>query len=153
MRRGWRRGDSTHRRCCRLPHPARRFGGRPGSCSASGTGKPWLDGWDEGFHLDPQKRCQASGELECGSAARQPWDTPPEWPPPPSTGAARYPLKFRSLLREAYTRGAVGRSVIQQELKLDDTQIDELIEAAPVISCDDTDQEWDEHAALGAVSA
>jgi Zn-dependent peptidase ImmA (M78 family)/DNA-binding XRE family transcriptional regulator len=78
---------------------------------------------------------------------------PPEWPLPPSTGAARYPLKFRSLLREAYTRGEVGRSVIQQELKLDDGQIDELIEAAPVVSCDDTDQEWDEHAALGAVPA
>lgn len=75
----------------------------------------------------------------------------PEWPPPPVTGAARYPLKFRSLLREAYTRGAVGRSVIEQGLKLDDEQVDELIEAAPVISCDDTDQEWDEHAALGAV--
>ena len=52
----------------------------------------------------------------------------PEWPPPPVTGAARYPLKFRSLLREAYTRGAVGRSVIEQELKLDDGQVDELIE-------------------------
>ena len=77
----------------------------------------------------------------------------PEWPPPPVTGAARYPLKFRSLLREAYTRGAVGRSVIEQGLKLDDEQVDELIEAAPVISCDDTDQEWDEHAALGAVPA
>ena len=36
--------------------------------------------------------------------------------------AARYPLKFRSLLREAYTRGAVGNSVIQQGLKLDDGQ-------------------------------
>ena len=78
---------------------------------------------------------------------------PPEWPPPPSPGAARYPLKFRSLLREAYTHGEVGRSVIQQGLKLDDGQIDELVEAAPVVSCDDTDQEWDEHAALGAVPA
>jgi Zn-dependent peptidase ImmA (M78 family)/transcriptional regulator with XRE-family HTH domain len=78
---------------------------------------------------------------------------PPEWPPPPTTGAARYPLKFRSLLREAYTRGAVGRSVIQQALKLDDGQTDALIEAAPVISSDYTDQEWDEHAALGAVPA
>jgi hypothetical protein len=78
---------------------------------------------------------------------------PPEWPQPPVTGAARYPLKFRSLIRDAYTRGVVGRSVIQQALKLDDAQVEEMIEAAPVISCDDTNQEWDEHAALGAVSA
>jgi Zn-dependent peptidase ImmA (M78 family)/transcriptional regulator with XRE-family HTH domain len=78
---------------------------------------------------------------------------PRDWPLPPSTGKARYPLKFRSLLRAAYARGAVGRSVIQQGLKLDDEQVDELIEAAPIISCEDTDQEWDEHAALGAVPA
>ena len=78
---------------------------------------------------------------------------PPEWPPPPSSGRARYPLKFRSLLREAFTRGIVGRSVIEQGLKLDDEQVDELMEAAPVISCDDMGQEWDEHEALGAVVA
>jgi Zn-dependent peptidase ImmA (M78 family) len=77
----------------------------------------------------------------------------PEWPPPPSSVAARYPLKFRSLLREAFAHGKVGRSVIQQGLKLDDGQVDELLDTAPVISCDDMGQEWDEHAALGAVPA
>jgi hypothetical protein len=30
---------------------------------------------------------------------------------------------------------------------------DELLDTAPVISCDDMGQEWDEHAALGTVPA
>lgn len=95
---------------------------------------------DELRALPPMRTAAAMGYL-------------PEWPPPPGSGAARYPLKFRSLLREAFAHGVVGRSVIQRGLKLYDGQVDELIEAAPVISYDDMGQEWDEHAALGAVPA
>jgi Zn-dependent peptidase ImmA (M78 family)/transcriptional regulator with XRE-family HTH domain len=79
---------------------------------------------------------------------------PPEWPPPPASGAAGYPLKFRSLLKEAYAAEKVGRSVIQQGLKIGTEQAEELLEASPVISDDDDmGQEWDEYAALGAITA
>jgi Zn-dependent peptidase ImmA (M78 family)/transcriptional regulator with XRE-family HTH domain len=78
----------------------------------------------------------------------------PDWPPPPAFGTAGYPLKFRSLLKEAYAEEKVGRSVIQQGLKINTEQADELLESSPVISYDDDmGQEWDEYAALGAVPA
>jgi Zn-dependent peptidase ImmA (M78 family)/transcriptional regulator with XRE-family HTH domain len=77
----------------------------------------------------------------------------PDWPPLPGAVTDRFPLRFRSLLREACARGKVGESVIQQALKLTAEQAEELVEEAPVITCDDMGQEWDEHEALGAVPA
>jgi Zn-dependent peptidase ImmA (M78 family)/transcriptional regulator with XRE-family HTH domain len=78
---------------------------------------------------------------------------PTEWPPPPHSVLARYPLKFRSLLRDALAQGAVGRSGTEQALQLTYDQVDELIATAPVTGAADMRQEWDEHAALGAVPA
>jgi len=64
-----------------------------------------------------------------------------------------YPLRFRSLLRDALARGEVGRSSTEQTLRLTYEQVDELTDTAPVISSADMRQEWDEYAALGAVPA
>jgi Zn-dependent peptidase ImmA (M78 family)/transcriptional regulator with XRE-family HTH domain len=77
----------------------------------------------------------------------------PDWPPLPGAVTDRFPLRFRSLLREACAQGKVGESVIQQALKLTAEQAEQLVEEAPVITCDDMGQEWDEHEALGAVPA
>lgn len=77
----------------------------------------------------------------------------PDWPPLPGSVADRFPLKFRSLLREACVRGDVHESVIQGTLKLTLEQAEELVKEAPVVTCDDLGQEWDEHEALGAVPA
>lgn len=77
----------------------------------------------------------------------------PEWPPAPSSVATHYPMKFRSLLRDAFARGEVGKSVIQQVLRINCDEEEELIRAVPVTSSDEMLQEWDEHAALGAVPA
>jgi Zn-dependent peptidase ImmA (M78 family)/transcriptional regulator with XRE-family HTH domain len=77
----------------------------------------------------------------------------PDWPPLPGSVADRFPLRFRSLLREACALGEVDNSVIQENLGLTSGQAEELVEKAPVISYDDLGQEWDEHEALGAVPA
>ena len=75
-----------------------------------------------------------------------------EWPVPPQNSVlARYPLKFRSLLRDALARGVVGKSSIEQNLKLAYDEIDELTGTSPAFAGADMSQEWDEHAALGAV--
>jgi Zn-dependent peptidase ImmA (M78 family)/transcriptional regulator with XRE-family HTH domain len=77
-----------------------------------------------------------------------------EWPVPPQHSvAARYPLKFRSLLRDAFARDIAGRSSTQQALKLTHDEIDELTGASPAVAGADMNQEWDEHTALGAVPA
>lgn len=77
-----------------------------------------------------------------------------EWPVLPENSVlARYPLKFRSLLRDALARDVTGRSSIEQELKLSHEEIDELTGASPAVDEADMSQEWDEHAALGAVPA
>jgi Zn-dependent peptidase ImmA (M78 family)/transcriptional regulator with XRE-family HTH domain len=66
---------------------------------------------------------------------------------------ARYPLKFRSLLRDALAQDVIGRSGIEQALKLTPDEIDELTDASPAVDEADMSQEWAEHAALGAVPA
>jgi Zn-dependent peptidase ImmA (M78 family)/DNA-binding XRE family transcriptional regulator len=77
-----------------------------------------------------------------------------EWPVPPQNSVlARYPLKFRSLLREALASDVIGRSGIEQALRLTYDEIDELIGASEAFSGADMTQEWDEYAALGAVPA
>ena len=77
-----------------------------------------------------------------------------EWPVPPQNSVlARYPLKFRSLLREALASDVVGRPGIEQALRLTYDEIDELIGASEAFSGADMTQEWDEYAALGAVPA
>jgi Zn-dependent peptidase ImmA (M78 family)/transcriptional regulator with XRE-family HTH domain len=76
------------------------------------------------------------------------------WPTPPQDFLlARYPLRFRSLLRDALACGRAGRSVTQQALGLTHEEIDELTGAQPTIAEADLNQEWDEHAALGALPA
>ena len=77
-----------------------------------------------------------------------------EWPALPRNSVlARYPLKFRSLLCDALAREVIGRSGIQQALKLTHDEIDELTGTGPAIAGADMSQEWNEHAALGAVPA
>jgi Zn-dependent peptidase ImmA (M78 family)/transcriptional regulator with XRE-family HTH domain len=77
-----------------------------------------------------------------------------EWPVPPQNSVmARYPLKFRSMLRDALAHDIIGRSSIEQALKLTHDEIDELTGASPAVSGADMNQEWAEHAALGAVPA
>lgn len=77
-----------------------------------------------------------------------------EWPVPPQNSVlARYPLKFRSLLRDALGRDVIGRSVIEQALKLTHDEIDELTGTSPAGVRADMSREWAEHAALGAVPA
>jgi hypothetical protein len=50
-----------------------------------------------------------------------------EWPVLPHRSvAARYPLKFRSLLRDAFARHVVGKSSTQQALRLTHDEIEEL---------------------------
>jgi Zn-dependent peptidase ImmA (M78 family)/transcriptional regulator with XRE-family HTH domain len=75
------------------------------------------------------------------------------WPSPDSSLAFRYPLRFRSLLREALSDDAIGKSTSQQALKLADEEIDELIRVGPAVSDENTRQEWDEYTALGAIPA
>jgi Zn-dependent peptidase ImmA (M78 family)/transcriptional regulator with XRE-family HTH domain len=75
------------------------------------------------------------------------------WPSPDTSLPFRYPLRFRSLLREALDRGDVGRSSIQQALKLTDNEIDELISGGSAFSDEDVRQEWNEYSALGAIPA
>jgi Zn-dependent peptidase ImmA (M78 family)/transcriptional regulator with XRE-family HTH domain len=76
------------------------------------------------------------------------------WPVLPQNSLlARYPLKFRTLLRAALHRGDVGRSVTERALGLTHEQIDELTSATPAIAGADLSQEWDEYAALGAIPA
>jgi hypothetical protein len=76
------------------------------------------------------------------------------WPVLPQDSLlARYPLKFRTLLRDALEREVIGRSVTEQALGLTYEQIEELISATPAIAEADLSQEWDEHAALGAIPA
>jgi Zn-dependent peptidase ImmA (M78 family)/DNA-binding XRE family transcriptional regulator len=77
-----------------------------------------------------------------------------EWPVPPQNSVlARYPLKFRTLLRDALAGDIIGRSGIEQALKLTHNEIDELTGTSPVGVRADMSQEWAEHAALGAVPA
>lgn len=77
-----------------------------------------------------------------------------EWPIPPQNSVlARFPLKFRSLLREALVSEVIGWSGIEQALRLTYEEIEELIGASQAFAGADMAQEWDEHAALGAVPA
>lgn len=79
-----------------------------------------------------------------------------EWPLPPQHSVLeRYPLKFRSLLRDAHARGVIGSSSIQQALQLTHDEVEELTGTTPATPSADIsqEQEWDEHTALGAVTA
>ncbi len=87
------------------------------------------------------------------TAARMGYPVDSEWPLPHNSVLARFPLKFRSLLLDALAREVIGRSSTEQALKLTDDEIEELTGAGPVIATADMGQEWDEHAALGAVPA
>jgi Zn-dependent peptidase ImmA (M78 family)/transcriptional regulator with XRE-family HTH domain len=78
-----------------------------------------------------------------------------EWPLPPENSVLeRYPLKFRSLLRDAHARGVIGNSSIQQALQLTLDEAEELTGTNLTIPSTDInqEQEWDEHTALGAVT-
>lgn len=78
-----------------------------------------------------------------------------EWPLPPQNSVLeRYPLKFRTMLRDAYARGVIGKSGIQQALQLTHDEVQELTETSPTMPEIDVsqEQEWDEHTALGAIS-
>lgn len=89
------------------------------------------------------------------TAARMGYDPADSgWPVLPENSLlARYPLKFRTLLRDALDREVAGRSRTEQALGLTPEQIDELTSATPPIAGADLSQEWDEHAALGAIPA
>jgi Zn-dependent peptidase ImmA (M78 family)/transcriptional regulator with XRE-family HTH domain len=77
-----------------------------------------------------------------------------EWPAQPQNSVrTRYPLKFHTLLRDALAHDVIGRSSTEQALKLTHDEIDELIDTSPAVGEDDMNQEWVEHAALGAVPA
>jgi Zn-dependent peptidase ImmA (M78 family)/transcriptional regulator with XRE-family HTH domain len=66
---------------------------------------------------------------------------------------ARYPLKFRTLLREALAADVVGMSATEQALGLAPGEIDALTTNSMGIDGADMSQEWDEYTALGAVPA
>jgi hypothetical protein len=89
------------------------------------------------------------------TAARMGYDPADSgWPiPAHSSLLDRYPLRFRSLLRDALARDAAGRSSTQEALGLTPEQIEELTGATPVPDEPDLSQEWDEYAALGALPA
>jgi len=76
-----------------------------------------------------------------------------EKPPAHESVLARYPLKFRTLLRDALAQSIVGMSSTEQALKLHYDQIEEFIATDPVPGSADMRQEWDEYAALGAIPA
>jgi Zn-dependent peptidase ImmA (M78 family)/transcriptional regulator with XRE-family HTH domain len=73
--------------------------------------------------------------------------------PPQGSVLVRYPLKFRTLLREALAADLVGLSVTEQALELTPDEIHALTTSGPEIDEPDINQEWDEYAALGAVPA
>ena len=78
---------------------------------------------------------------------------PREKPPAHDSVLARYPLKFRTLLRDALAQSIVGMSSTEQALKLHCDQIEEFIATDPVPGSADMRQEWAEYAALGAIPA
>lgn len=65
--------------------------------------------------------------------------------------SARYPLRFRSLLRRCMTEDIVGTSEAQQALNLGPVEVEELVDQAAEPT-DLNDQEWDEFNALGALA-
>jgi Zn-dependent peptidase ImmA (M78 family)/transcriptional regulator with XRE-family HTH domain len=87
------------------------------------------------------------------TAARMGYSVAGEWPLPQHSFLDRFPLKFRNLLGDALTRGVVGRSSTEQALRLKSSEIDELIGVGDIVAEPDMGQEWNEHAALGAIPA
>ena len=87
MRLGWRRRGCTRRPCCRSPRPARGLGGRPRSCSASGTGKPWPDGWVRGSSSSLRRRTSGHTQASGGAWRGCRW-------PGPRGGCQAAPVSF-----------------------------------------------------------
>ena len=97
---------------------------------------------DELRHLRPIHTAQRMGYFTDDS----------EWPMPPEHSiTARYPLRFRSLLRECISAELVGMSEAQQALGLTWEDVEALIDHSGDVSGAD-DQEWDEFRALGALA-
>ena len=70
---------------------------------------------------------------------------------PEKSVIARYPLRFRSLLRECLTKDIVGPSEVRQALRLSQDEFELLVDRDGEPSkLDET--EWNEFAALGAIA-